>query len=758
MFPDFSKSVRKPGSGVNAPLDAEGHTALHLAVTGDDLKTLESLLRIGANPNQQDKNGQSPLFEAVRRGSLAMAERLVTAGARFTQLDDKKRSALDWAIEQQQGAGFIEALKTLGADPFAAAPASLRTPLHLAAENNNTEIVAYLAGAGAALNAQDKEGATPLHAAVAAGSFDAAQRLLALGADPLIRNNQIETPLHLAARRGDAALTDLLLAEAEVRRTVNEFKTYADGFTPLMTAAKKGHAAIVEKLAAVGGDVNQTDNQRRHSLVIAIEGGDVETARLLIELGADTLKAAKGGKTQPLIHDIGGPNYAQMLLLLYTTGFDLNAPDSSGQTALHKACDQQDKDKIRALLALGANPNIANAYGRRPLDTIMDHYSFSYMDHSEIIGMLLSKGASPNISPSPTMSSAPLHIAARNGNIKCLELILAQNPRVDVAERGDGGMTPFMAACDSGRDEAAKLLKKHGADPARKDRYGRGALHFAARGGSVKLLRSFLHTAALSKELDAVDNKGRTPLHHACEKGQDEAAVFLMTKGARIDVQDNEGFTPLHRAVENYYMPEFLDGFEKALGARADWNLAAKNGETLLHTAVRNGQQPVLERLVTLGADILKKDGEGRTPLLAAVIASHDGMVEYLCKTFKEREIALDRQRDANGWTALHHAAGQYSAGIAQHLVEAGADVNARGNDGVTPLLLAVRAGQSDVVEHLLKNGADINAADASGETVFDIALKAQDKEMLQMLIANLSAVPDKNPGGKPTPPGISAP
>ena len=764
MFPDFSKAVRKPGSGVNAPLDAQGKTALHLAVATQDEKTLRSLLRIGANPNQQDKDGQSPLFEAIRSGNLAFTGLLAQSGASFTQLDDKKRNAFDWAIEQQRDVTFIEALKIFGADPLLPAPVSARTPLHLAAEKNRVDVIEYLAATGGRLNAQDKDGTSPLQAAILAGSTEAVKTLLALGADPLLRNNQIETPLHLAARKGHADITDLLLEQPEVRRTINEFKTYDDGFTPLMTAVKSGHPDILEKLVAVGGDVNQMDNERRHSLVIAIESGNVETARALIRLGADTLKVSQKKNAPALVHEIGKKNYDEMLLLLYTTGFDLDARDNGGQTALNKACDQHDKEKIRALLALGANPNIPNSYGRRPLDTVMDHYSFAYSDHSEIIGMLLSKGAHADMSHSPTMQSAPLHIAARNGNMKVVEMLLAHNIHIDVPERGNGGMTPFLSACDNGRDDTARLLKRHGADITKKDSYGRGAIHFAARGGSVKLLKSLLAKPALAADLETLDKKGRTPLHHACEKGQDETAALLMAKGARIDTFDNEGFTALHRAVESNYMPDFLTSFEKALGSRADWNLTAKNGDTLLHAAIKNGQLPVAEKLVALGADIMRKDAEGHTPLLVAAINNNEDILGALVKTLKEREIPLDLQRDADGWTALHHAAGHYTPALAIHLLEGGADVNARATDGTTPLLVAARAGQSDLAEFLLSKGADLNAQNDAGETVFDVALGAKDQMMMQVLIAGLQNAPQPNmqppgPGATgPKPPGFGAP
>lgn len=572
-----------------------------------------------------------------------------------------------------------------------------------------------------------------------AGSTAAVEKLLALKADPVLRNNQIETPLHIAAHAGNEEIVDILLAQADVRRTINDFKTYSHGQTPLMVAAQADHPNIIRKLAAVGGDVNQTDNNRRHSLAIAVESGNVGTARTLIELGADTTKSSpRGYNNASLVHEASSKNYDEMLLLLYSNGFDINAVDSAGNTPLNKACDHQDKAKMKALLALGANPNIANHYGRRPLDTIMDHYSYSYSDHSEIIGMLLSKGANPDLSPLPAMQCAPLHIAARNGNLGTLKQLAAHNPRIDQPGRAKSNLTPYMAALESGRDAAADFLQEHGANILRKDRFQRGALHFAARGGASQQMDKLLAIPELLKDIDAQDGKGRTPLHHACLKYQHGLAGKLLEKGANPNIFDAEGKAPLHRAIENSYMSDFLDTFAEHLGDKADWNMPTKDGDTPLHVAIKNTQQPVFERLLELGADPVRGGAGGITPLQAAIMADHEDMVTLTIKTLVEREIPLDMHRDNNGWSALHYAAIRDSADFATLLVDAGANLESLTKDGDTALLIAAVSGQTDVLSFLLARGADMMARNANGQTAFDVAIAAQDTDVLQVLLQEM--------------------
>ena len=71
---------------------------------------------------------------------------------------------------------------------------------------------------------------------------------------------------------------------------------------------------------------------------------------------------------------------------------------------------------------------------------------------------------------------------------------------------------------------------------------------------------------------------------------------------------------------------------------------------------------------------------------------------------------------------SIHDAAtlGNIEA-IKQHLA-AGADVNAKDDDGISPLLLAATWGHKEIVELFIANGADVNAKAVDGETPLDRA------------------------------------
>jgi ankyrin repeat protein len=731
MFPypdEFNSAARHTGAGVNAPLDKEGRTALHIAVEKNDKDGLAKLIRVGANPDQPDRQGQSPVYEAIRLKRLDIVTLLAQKGASLNVMDDAKRTPLDWAIEQNCDAEFVARLKSLGAKPDPA-PESRRTPLHMAAQKNRADLIEYFVKTGADINAQDRDGKTPLFLAIDAKNLAAAEKLLDLGADPLRRSTDIRTPLHAAAAAGYAEGAELLLKQQDVRRTINEFQTYSQGFTPLLEAVNANQPAIAEKIVAAGGDVNAKDHQKRHSLYIAVEQGNLECARLLISLGADVEKGVGAGYNQQhLVHAIAAKNYLPMLALLFAAGAELDVKNTNGQTALNLACEGVDKDKAKALLELGADPNIANGYGRRPLDVVMDHYGYAYGygtangGHDEVIGLLLKAGADPNLSPNAEMQFSPLHIAARSGKLDTLKMLVSRHARIDQTDRTQAGMTPFMTAVENGHVDAAKFLKDNGADAGRTDSFKRGLLHFAARGGSAPVIETLL--ALPGADTEKQDSRGLTALHHACRKDKKEAAAALLRHGANPVALDAAGLTPLHHAVEKCYNPDVLDAFRDVLGDKADWNVAARNGDTLLHVAAKHAQNVSIEKLLALGADPAKEGEHGFLPIHLAILGANNWVTDLFLKAMKERGIPADRHRDSNGWTILHYAVTRDDRSHADKILDAGADINAAAANGDTPLHVAVRAGKDETVSLLLSKGADLDARNADGDTALGVAVK----------------------------------
>ncbi len=228
------------------------------------------------------------IHEAARRCGRAELERALAAGA---------------AVEARDAAG--------------------NTPLHVAVQAGQMECVVVLRGRGANAELRNGEGKTAWQ--LAAGLADRAMAvrlqavLLALPAGREMGSPFVREPLQEAARRGDADYVAMLL-----QLGADPNGKGADGATALQAAALKGHGAVVELLlrkgarvsegwplhdAAVGGSaaavraivrggvpVNAVNpGTGDTALHAAAAWGRVETARALLELGADrTVKNGRG--------------------------------------------------------------------------------------------------------------------------------------------------------------------------------------------------------------------------------------------------------------------------------------------------------------------------------------------------------------------------------------------------------------------------------------------------------------------------------
>ena len=94
--------------------------------------------------------------------------------------------------------------------------------------------------------------------------------------------------------------------------------------------------------------------------------------------------------------------------------------------------------------------------------------------------------------------------------------------------------------------------------------------------------------------------------------------------------------------------------------------------------------------------------------------------------------------------TPLHYAAGDAKIGDADGLLAAGADPNARDDDGWTPLHFAAQAQAVEIARALLAAGAEVDARDAYGNTpLFKAVFASQGEGALITLLRDARADPN---------------
>lgn len=290
-----------------------------------------------------------------------------------------------------------------------------------------------------------------------------------------------------------------------------------------------------------------------------------------------------------------------------------------------------------------------------------------------------------------------LHLAVAQGRPDLVQLLLEFDPDIEAHSRS--GSSPLEAAAAAGEALIVELLLAHKASPERSESSTWGPLHLAAGNGHAEVVRHLLLKGA---NVNAVTRDGSTALHLAVEERRRDCVRLLLANAARADIRNaRDGDTPLHVAASlgDEQMVKLLlhKGANKDVRNRAGktaYDLAAENGHTKLYDALR------------LGDNLCTAARKGDLRMVLRLI---------------ENGAAVNG-RDQNGWTALHRAAFKGRVDVARALIEKGIDANAKDEEGYTALHCAVESGQADVIELLLKKGADVEARTNKGVTALQIA------------------------------------
>lgn len=91
--------------------------------------------------------------------------------------------------------------------------------------------------------------------------------------------------------------------------------------------------------------------------------------------------------------------------------------------------------------------------------------------------------------------------------------------------------------------------------------------------------------------------------------------------------------------------------------------------------------------------------------------------------------------RDEDGLTLLHYAAKNNHREMVKILIEHGCDIDSPNNQGDTPLLMTVKAGNQKIAETLLAKGADCKKKDINGHDVLDIAILSINPDLVEILL-----------------------
>lgn len=243
--------------------------------------------------------------------------------------------------------------------------------------------------------------------------------------------------------------------------------------------------------------------------------------------------------------------------------------------------------------------------------------------------------------------------------------------------------------------ETLELLSR-GANPNAPDEHGRTAVHYAADRGAEGIMQLLLEAGGDPNRRDKHDD---TPLHLAAYAPDPPLPVsssivlirMLLNAGADAGATNSRGRTPLHLAA---YGHNFPDGVADLLDHGGAPNRQDQSGDTALHIAVAHNAYPAVVRaLLAGGADPGIENGDRLTPL--QLLAARGPDMGASASLLLAAGADPDRKY-ANGDTMLHAAIRRSTdgyPGIAQALLDGGAEPCVRGSQDYLPYEIAVEGG-----------------------------------------------------------------
>eukprot|EP00903_Cladosiphon_okamuranus_P018105 g16662.t1 len=417
-----------------------------------------------------------------------------------------------------------------------------------------------------------------------------------------------------------------------------------------------------------------------------------------------------------------------------------------GRTLLDAAAVGGNADVVSALVRAGAGKDVnvvSDASGRSAL------YTATYFGHQAAARQLILAGADVNFQD-PVDKFGVLHTAVRRGYERLVNDLLRSG--VDVNERHVvDGYAPLHFAAGFGFGGIVSALMLADADKNARDNDGDTPLIVAVVTGRLAVVEILVAAGADLEMRNTAD--GWTAVHYAVAYGREEILSKLLSIGADKNARDNEGNTPLLMAATK----DRGVAVETLVAAGADLHLGFfSNGWTPLHSTAAWGNEKMVAKLLSLGADKNARDDEGNTPLMTAVEAG-GGVAEArgqlaVVKTLLAAGADFSMHNTNEGCTALHFAAYFGHGDIVAILLSSGADKHALDSDGTTPLMWAAGSNRLDAVEKLVAAGADLDMQSGSdGSTALhQAATEGHDKVMAALLLNGANAKVLSNNGRTP--------
>ncbi|WP_394420791.1 ankyrin repeat domain-containing protein [Tenacibaculum mesophilum] len=404
--------------------------------------------------------------------------------------------------------------------------------------------------------------------------------------------------------------------------------------------------------------------------------------------------------------------------LLTKKGNDVNKITHDKRTYVFWAAYKNNVEIMKHLIANNARMDLKDSHQLSPLTFAAN----AGQTNKEIYELCIQNGIDIKTDVDEHGANALLLVLPSLKDLSFVDYLTSKGLSVHNVDKDGNGA--FNYAAKKGNKEILTLLIKKGLPYKNLNKKGGNAMLLATQGSrsGYNSLEFFKYLESLGIKPNITNNDGKTPLHNLARGNKDlNTFNYFLDKGVNANQIDDNGNTPLIIAASR----NSLEIVQLLSEKTKNINHTNKKGHSALTYAVEYNSEAVVDYLVKNEADIQVKDDKGNSLAYYLVKSYHPKKVN----DFNEKMSLLDNnglnltQLQANKNTLFHIAVEKNNIDLLKKINTLKIDVNAKNNEGLTPLHLAVmQANNTDVIKYLLSIGAKKSITTDFDETVHDLA------------------------------------
>ncbi|XP_048238695.1 ankyrin repeat domain-containing protein 17-like [Haliotis rufescens] len=709
-----------------------GMTPLMLAAQNAHRQVFDFLVGQGASMSIMSRAEMSILHVACEGGNVRVVKYVLEQNV--TDINSRRRdgsTAAMLAVLRGHEDAF-NLLVSKGAD-LTLFDDKGSTFVDLAIRGGHTEIVEYVLKHNSVDINRKHCGLTPVMLAAVNGKLDVFNLLVQKGADLSIMHADHETILHMACKGGNIEIVKYALEQ-----NINAMSSNGmDGNAAAVIAAKTGRRDIFDLLVKKGANLIMKE-KNNNILLMACEGGNADIVKYVLKQNiVDIDSENEEAWTPAMVAAKGG--HKEVFDLLTSEGADMTYESEKDENILHLACYGGNVDIVKYVLhRTTVDINSKDGDGLTPAMIA------AYKGHRDLFYFLVREGA--DLTQENEDYVNVLHLACTSKQTEIATYLITKTT-VDIDGGRKGSRTPVMLAALQGLEEVFHLLVSKGADLTSVTARQENILHQACDGLNVEIVKYIL-TQNIVDDINSRAWHGKTPLMNAALIQNKEAFDLLVKKGANLILVDNNDNNILHYASEGGNVDIVVYILAQNI---VDINSREKNGRTAVMKAALKGKRNVFHFLVTKGANLSFVDTDGNTILYFASSSevTFEQDVPPLGAWVTQPEDHKDiNTRGQNGMTPLMLAALSAHRQVLDFLVGQGTSMSIMSRVEMSILHVACEGGNVPIVKYVFEqNVTDINSRRRDGSTAGMLAVFSGHGDVFNLLVskgADLTLFDDK--------------